>query len=185
MHIHASGAVSNVARPALRACAGRHLFDTITKDGTMTSKAYNDILELAITAEIEAAQFYREVSRKTGSHFLRELFLTFSEEEQKHRRILENFRDDPSLEIAFEKVPDFHVSETVETPALSIDLKPADAIALAMKKEEAAMRQYSLMAEAAADPKQKELFLELAAMERGHKAKMEQAFVDIGYPEVW
>jgi rubrerythrin len=31
----------------------------------------------------------------------------------------------------------------------------------------------------------KKLFYELAAMERGHKSKMESAFVDIGYPEVW
>jgi rubrerythrin len=29
------------------------------------------------------------------------------------------------------------------------------------------------------------IFLELAAMERDHKAKLEAAFVDIGYPEVW
>lgn len=32
---------------------------------------------------------------------------------------------------------------------------------------------------------QKKIFLELAEMEREHKAKMESAFVDIGYPEVW
>ena len=151
----------------------------------MKSKEYQDILDQAIAAEIEAAQFYLDVSQKTDNAFLKNLFLTFSEEEKKHRQLLEGFRNDPSLEISFEKTSDFHVSDTVDEPKLSIAMKPADAIALAMKKEEAAMRQYSRLAEACTEPQSKKLFLELAAMERGHKAKMESAFVDIGYPEIW
>ena len=66
-----------------------------------------------------------------------------------------------------------------------MDMQFADAIALAMKKEESAMRQYTQLADASEDSAQKQIFLELAAMEREHKAKMEAAFVDIGYPEVW
>ena len=151
----------------------------------MKSKTYQAILDQAIEAEIEAAQFYLDVSQKTDNTFLKDLFLTFSGEEKKHRKILETFRNDPSMEINFDQVPDLHVSDTVQDPTLSIDMKPADAIALAMKKEEAAMRQYSQLAETCANPQHKKLFLELATMERGHKAKMESAFVDIGYPEIW
>jgi rubrerythrin len=151
----------------------------------MEPNVYDDILSQAIKGEIEAAQFYADVAEKTENAHIKDLFLTFSEEEKKHRRILEGFRDDASAAVSFEKVPDFHVSETVEEPILSMDMKPADAIALAMKKEEVAMRQYTEMADACTDPDRKKLFLELAAMERGHKAKMETAFVDIGYPEVW
>jgi len=64
-------------------------------------------------------------------------------------------------------------------------MKPADAIALAMKKEEEAMNLYLSLAESCKDEAQKQIFKDLAAMERGHKFKMEKAFVDIGYPEVW
>ncbi len=64
-------------------------------------------------------------------------------------------------------------------------MKPADAIALAMKNEEEAMKQYSVLADACSDHDLKNVFLDLAAMEREHKFKMEKAFVDIGYPEVW
>jgi rubrerythrin len=151
----------------------------------MRQTVYDDILEQAIRGEIEAAQFYSDVSEKSENNYLKELFLTFSQEEKKHRQILESFRDDPSGAISFEKVPDFHVAETVSEPSLSIDMKPADAIALAMKKEEAAMRHYTELADVCANPERKKLFYELAAMERGHKNKMESAFVDIGYPEVW
>ena len=151
----------------------------------MKQRTYEDILEQAIQSEIEAARFYADVAGRTADNFLKELFQTFSREEQKHRRILEGFRNNPKAVIHFDKVQDFAVSETVPEPVLSVDMRPADAIALAMKKEEAAMRQYSLMAEASTDAQQKAVFLELAAMEREHKAKMEAAFVDIGYPEVW
>ncbi len=151
----------------------------------MGQDAYLAILDRAIESEIEAARFYADVAEKTADSYLKEMFSTFSREEQKHRRILEGFRSDPAVVIHFEKVPDFGVSETVPEPILSIEMQPADAIALAMKKEEAAMRQYSQLAEACQDADQMKIFLELAAMERDHKSKMEGAFVDIGYPEVW
>ncbi len=151
----------------------------------MKKEDYQDIIERAIQGEVEAAQFYADVADKTVNAYLKDLFTTFSKEEQRHRQILESFRDDPSASISFEKVPDFHVSDTVDAPALSLDMKPVDAVALAMKKEELAMKQYSELADVCTDPGRKKLFLELAAMEREHKAKMETAFVDIGYPEVW
>lgn len=151
----------------------------------MKKNIYDDILQRAIEGEIEAAEFYSDVAAQSKNAYIKDLFVTFSKEEKKHRRILEGFRKDPSRAVAFEKVPDFHVSETVDAPPLSMDMKPADAIALAMKKEEAAMRQYNALADVCSDPSRKKLFLELAAMERGHKRKMESAFVDIGFPEVW
>jgi rubrerythrin len=125
------------------------------------------------------------VAEKSENTYIKELFLTFSEEEKRHRHILEGFRDDPSIAISFEKVPDFHIAETVDEPALSMDMSPVEAIALAMKKEETAMRQYTELADVCTNAERKKIFYQLAAMERGHKNKMENAFVDIGYPEVW
>ena len=151
----------------------------------MDLKTYQQILGNAIQGEIEAHRFYLAIAKKTQNSFLEELFLSFSEEEKKHQQILEDFRDNPSETINFTKVPDFHVAETIEEPALTLEMKPADAVALAMKKEQAAMQHYSQLADACTDPDQKKVFFELAAMEREHKNKLEAAFVDIGYPEVW
>lgn len=151
----------------------------------MDQKKYLAILDRAIDSEIEASRFYARVAEMTTNDYLKEMFTTFSREEQKHRSILEGFHRDPATAIHFEKVPDFGISETVPEPALTADMRPADAIALAMKKEESAMHQYTRLADACNDGAQREVFLELAAMEREHKTKMEAAFVDIGYPEVW
>lgn len=152
----------------------------------MDEKTYREILDAAIQGEIEAFNFYQEVAGKVENRYLKDMFREFAAEEQKHRQILEGFRKKPDMAIHFAGAADYRVSESVDASGtLSSEMKPADAIALAMKKEEAAMQHYTQLAEACSDEEQKAVFLELAAMERGHKAKMESAFVDIGYPEVW
>lgn len=151
----------------------------------MNRKKYQEILAAAIQNEIEARDFYLQVAGRVEDSFLKEMFQDFAAEEFKHRQILEEFQADDAKAIHFAQVSDFHVSETMEEPRLTIDMKPADAIALAMKKEEAAMQQYTQLAEACEDADQQRIFFELAAMERQHKTRLETAFVDIGYPEVW
>jgi rubrerythrin len=153
----------------------------------MDQDTYQAILAGAIDRELEAHRFYQQVAQIVEDTYLKDMFRSFAAEELKHRDILQGFSNKAEMAVHFARVPDFHVSETMDAPdmALSIQLKPADAIALAMKKEEAAMRHYTQLAEACTDTAQQKVFLELAAMERGHKLKMEKAFVDIGYPEVW
>ena len=60
-----------------------------------------------------------------------------------------------------------------------------DAIALAMKKEQEAMEMYQQFADASEGAKQKETFLELAKMEKGHKVRLEGIYTDIAFIEVW
>ncbi|MFO8009941.1 MAG: ferritin family protein [Dehalococcoidia bacterium] len=151
----------------------------------MAGKSYNDILTFAIGNEVKAREFYLEVAEKTRDTFLKELFTELAEEEGQHRAVLENFQRSESSVIEFKDVPDYHVSESVDEPHLSTNMKPADAFALAMKKEQQAMELYTWMAGIATDVRQKELLTQLATMEKQHKARMESAFVNVGYPEVW
>ena len=152
----------------------------------MDISTFQKIIDSAIESEIEAHQFYLQVAEKVENATLKEMFKEFADEELSHKKILERFREQKDMNIQFTKAPDFHVSETVDSSEkLSILMKPADAIAVAMKQEEIAMRHYSELAEVCTDPDQEKVFRELAEMERGHKAKMESAFVDVGYPEVW
>lgn len=73
----------------------------------------------------------------------------------------------------------------MEFPILSEDLKPADAFAIAMKSEEMAVMRYKILSDGCSSQDQKAVFENLAAMEAEHKNKMEQAFVNVAYPEVW
>jgi len=151
----------------------------------MDKNKFDEILVYAISNEVEAEEFYLEASEKLSEPFLKDLFLKLSKEEKRHQKILEGFRGKASVSFHFKEVPDYHVSEKVDRPKLSTSMKPADAFALAMKNEEDAMNQYKNLAAVVSDTELKKVFQELAAMEREHKLAMENAFVDVGYPEVW
>jgi len=151
----------------------------------MNLNEYKDVIKFAMANEVEAQKFYSDAAERLSDPNLKKMFKRFSEEEKKHREILKEIYSSERVGEYFNEKTDYKVAQTVEEPELSIDMKPADAIALAMKKEEEAMVQYTEMAESCPDADKKKIFLDLAAMERGHKKKMEAAFVDIAYPEVW
>ena len=151
----------------------------------MDANQYKEILLMAISNEIEAQEFYRKAAEKSQNTYLKSMFKEFAREEKKHEAILKRILASESIEWYFNETTDYKIAETVEEPALSVDMKPADAIAIAMKKEEEAMKEYTKLAGECPDPDQKQVFLDLAAMEQNHKLRMEKAFVDIAYPEVW
>ncbi len=151
----------------------------------MNLSNYKDIIKFAMENEIEAKKFYEDAARKVENKQLKEMFADFATEEKRHREILKEIYISKRMGDYFHEEQDYHIAEEVDLPELSTDMKPVDAIALAMKKEEAAMVQYTALAETCAEADKKKIFLDLAAMERGHKRRMENAFVDIGFPEVW
>lgn len=146
---------------------------------------FKNIIKFAMANEVEAQKFYEDAAKRFGEPHLQSMFMQLADEEKKHREILKGIYISNRIGEYFDETHDYHVSEGVDTPELSTDMKPADALALAMKKEEEAMDQYTALAESCPDAAKKKVFQDLAAMERGHKLKMETAFVDIGYPEVW
>ena len=151
----------------------------------MNLSEYKEIIKQAIANEVEARKFYEAASETLNDPFLKKLFAELAGEEKKHRDILTRIYTSNTIATYFSETRDYKVSETVDEPELSMDMQPADAFALAMKKEETAMKQYNDMANMCDDAQKRQVFLDLAAMERDHKLKMESAFVDVGYPEVW
>ncbi len=151
----------------------------------MNREDFDELLAGAIEREVEAKEFYEGLSKKAKDPFIKELFADLSRQELGHQEVLERFRYDDTLQMNFQKVEDWKISETVPMPDLSLEMKPRDAIALAMKKEEAAAKLYTDLARSCKSAEHKNLYLNLAAMELGHKHRLENAFVDIGYPEVF
>jgi rubrerythrin len=144
------------------------------------------LFSIAIKREVEAHEFYRKIAERMEDAGVKEVFGELAAEELGHKETLERFQADPSLEMKFQ-VPaaDFKVAEATELPALTIEMKPADAIALAMKKEQQAVEFYRGLADSTGDGEMKGIFGQLANMEMGHKSKLENIFVEIGYPEAW
>lgn len=152
----------------------------------MDAERYKKTIQEAIASEIEAREFYLKISERIKDASLKELFEEFSREEGNHEKILTALLDKGKIkEATFKGTQDFKVSETIDMPEVSEDMDLKSAISLAMKNEEIAMKKYQDLARAADDPELKSVFNRLAAMEKDHKFKMENSFVNIAYPEVW
>lgn len=152
----------------------------------MNLEEYKEILAQAIVNEEDAYRFYQAVADKTEDGFLKELFAGFAQDELEHKELLAGYlAGDTVKELSFETTIDYKITEAVDKPKLSLDMKPADAVALAMKEEEEAMNLYLSLAQASANAEQKALFQSLADMERGHKTKLESLYTEIAFPEVW
>ena len=114
------------------------------------------------------------------------MFEKFAKEEEKHEKILTRILDQKKIQTSFfDFDKDFKVSETIEIPEVNEEIDLKAAIGIAMKNEEIAMKKYTALAENCDEEQLKAVFLDLAAMEREHKFKIEQNFVDVAYPEAW
>jgi len=151
----------------------------------MEKGEFESIMDMAIAGEVEAYQFYLDVANRVADASLKNLFGDFATEEKGHEEMLKNIKEKEVQSFSFMGAHDYKVSETVDLPKLSLEMKPADAIALAMKKEEEAMKMYNGLAAATSDPEKQKIFASLAKMEEGHKAKMEGLYTQTAFPEVW
>lgn len=150
----------------------------------MNVEDYKKVISMAVGNEIEAYNFYKAAGEKLENANLKSIFSDLAAEEKKHQDYLQGLLTQ-AKPMKFDENADYKIAETVDKPALSISMKPADAMALAMKNEEEAMAMYAELAKASADKEQKEMFEALSRMEQGHKVKLEGIYSDMAYVEVW
>lgn len=151
----------------------------------MNAETFDKLMLRSIEQEIEARDFYREAAKRVADTSVKEIFEEMARQEDQHRETLETFRFNPTARVEFERVEDFGVAEEAELPPLSMDLSPAEAFQLAMKKEQAALEFYAKWAAVTRDAELKRVYEELAEMERGHKARIEELYVNAAFPEAW
>jgi rubrerythrin len=151
----------------------------------MTPEQYRAIISKAIEREVESYTYYRTTSEKVKDAYLKKIFADLAGDETKHREFLQGVLAKEPKQLKISATKDYKVADTVKAPTLSADLKPIDGIVLAIKKELEAMQMYTQLAEAQTDAEQRNLFTDLAAMERGHKARLEDIYTNMAFPESW
>ena len=135
----------------------------------------DEILELAISKEMESYNFYMALARHVDTAKMRDVFEELAREEMEHKAKLE-------LEIikTGKVAPDRHdpagpdsdyILSSDDTP-LNIDYK--DMLLLAMEKEEASFRTYVDLVARARDEQARELLLALAEEEVKHKLRFKK-----------
>jgi rubrerythrin len=143
------------------------------------------VISTAIDSEIEAYTFYTSVSNRAHDPALKKLFEELAGEEKKHRQFLETFLTKDTANLHFTASKDYKVGDNLPTPKLTDDLKPLEGLVIAIKKELEAMQMYTQLATLSIDAEQELLFSQLATMERGHKARLEDLYTEMSFPEVW
>jgi rubrerythrin len=151
----------------------------------MKSDDAKKIISTAIDREIEAYTFYRTISDKVKDAALKKLFGELAGEEKQHREFLQGMLSKDVAKMHFDAKKDYKVANAMPSPPLSADMKPLDGLVVAIKKELEAMQMYSQLAGLSTETEQKFLFTQLANMESGHKARLEDLYTNMAFPEVW
>ena len=151
----------------------------------MDPEVFDQMVLDAIAAEIAARDFYLWAARQMKDPGVAEIFQRLSREENEHRATLETLRFNPLARVEFARAADYGVAEQEAEMPFSPDMSPKEALQLAMKKEEQAAATYRAFAGVCQDPETSRTYLELAEMERGHKCRLEELFVNAAYPESW
>lgn len=146
---------------------------------------FQDVIALAIGNEVTAQTFYQQVADNTTNPELKTIFAELALEEGKHKVYLEKLLTEDLVSVFFGDAADYKVSESLERPVLSLEMKPVDAITLAMKNEEDAMNLYRKLADQTSDGAKKTLFMELSKMEQMHKSRLEDVYTNMAFVEVW
>lgn len=146
---------------------------------------FKSIIANAINSEIEAYEFYSGAAEKIKEGALKSIFAELAMEEKGHRAFLQSLLNRDSHAFKVEDSVDYKVADTLDMPALTLDMKPAEGIALAIRKELEAMQMYTQLSRVALDSEEKNTFQELARMEKSHKTRLEDIYTSMAFPEVW
>jgi rubrerythrin len=143
------------------------------------------IISQAIEGEIEAYNYYKTIAEKVEAAALKDIFAELAGDELGHRNFLQGIMAKGPTALHLDETHDYKIADTLATPPLSINLKPIDGITLAIRKELDAMQMYTQLSQVAADSAEKETFSQLAKMEKGHKARLEDIYTSMAFPEIW
>jgi rubrerythrin len=136
-------------------------------------KNVDAILLFAIEQEQNAVDFYTELAKEAQSEEMKKVFIEFAGEEIKHKQRLTRIREEGVFTMPRQQVADLKISDYVVDVKASGKLSYEEALVLAMKREKAAFRLYSSLADRAPNDELKAIFEALAMEESRHKLRFE------------
>ncbi len=142
-----------------------------------------EILTTAALFEKTAWDFYASLGERVGKP-LRPLVAELAQEEERHFQLFTDLRQRPDVQVHMTlrlNAPesDHRFSDYVHVPDLAEFPDDQAILQYAMGREQAAMEQYTALAEQAPEGSAKETFLFLAAEELAHKKELEKIYYDL------
>ncbi len=146
----------------------------------MSFETMDDVLAYAIGKEEEAVAFYTELSKKDNFASVKETFVSFAAEEEKHVKLLQNINDDKAKidDYEIKNVPDLKISNYMVDTEYHDGMLMNDILKLAMKREEVAVKLYQDLADQSDHAALKKTFQILVQEEQKHKLALETMYDD-------
>ncbi len=140
----------------------------------------DDILKFAIDREIEAVDFYKDLADQATRNSLKETFVRFAAEEQKHADMLSDIagHKDKIDSYEFAEITDLKISDYMVEMEYEQGMPMPDILRIAMKREEKAVKLYGDLAAKAGNDDAKKVFDMLAQEEKKHKLALETMYDD-------
>lgn len=140
----------------------------------------DEILSFAIDREKEAVEFYTLLAKEATRASLKQTFEDFAKEEGKHVALLSDISGNKEKidSYEFKKIPDLKISDYMVDVEYKEGMPMPDILKLAMKREEKAVKLYSMMADQTSDADAKKVFLILVQEESKHKLGLETMYDD-------
>ncbi len=137
-------------------------------------KSIDEILDFAINEEQKAVDFYTALAESMEQQEMKDIFEQYALEEIGHRTKLEAIKKGNRYFPDEEKIQNLQIVDYLgDVDLTKKNLNFQDALTIAMKREKAAFRLYTKLAEAAGDAKSRNLFRALAQEEAKHKLRFE------------
>jgi len=148
----------------------------------MEFKTLDDILDFAISKEVEAEQFYLSLCEEESLSGNRTLFQDFAKEERKHADLLESLKSGGIAagvdDYEFKWIKDIKRSDLLVDITYEKGMNYRDILMLAIKREEKALKLYNELLDRAENDNQEKVFKILCQEEAKHKLALESMYDD-------
>jgi rubrerythrin len=135
-------------------------------------RSIRDILDFAISREIEANKFYEQLSYKVEKPEIQNKLSYFAIDEFQHKIRLEAVRDGDEM-LCQEEVGSLNIADYVDDIEPRADMTYIEILALAMNREKTSFKLYSNLAAISKHQETKDVFLLLEQEEAKHKLHLE------------
>jgi len=142
------------------------------------------LIRQAIAQEEWSRAFYQRMADLVSHPEARETFEYLAQEELEHRDFLKQCLTPAGCVLAGQAT-DTRLAEIMQTPPISEELSPKDALVVAMKREEASYNFYKHLASLQPPGEIKDFLDKMAAVELSHKEKVEYLYNNAAFPEIW
>lgn len=136
----------------------------------------DEILDYAIGQEEEAAAFYADLAQRAEKAGMKEILMEFSAEEIRHKERLLRVKQGESRLTPNQEVMDLRIADYLVEIEATDNISYQDALIVAMKREQAAFRLYTDLAEKVPEGTLREVFTGLAREEAKHKLFFESRY---------